>query len=52
MWQWVLTYFGTFAAVFASLLLLVELAGRWARSSGGSDRYLSRRWMKELNGGE
>jgi hypothetical protein len=50
MWQWVLTYFGAFAAVFASLLIMVELAGRWARSAGGSDLYLSGRWVRELNG--
>jgi len=45
-----MTYIGIFVAVFVSLLVIVEVAGWWMRSSTSSDRYLSRGWVRELNG--
>ncbi len=50
MWEWVITCIGTFVAVFVSLLVIVEVVGRWMRSSASSDRYLSRGWVRELKG--
>ena len=50
MWGRMVTYVGTFVVVFAALLVLVEVAARWAHQRGRSDRYLSRRWVRELHG--
>lgn len=50
MWGWVLTYGVAFLLVFSALLLAVEMASRWAHRSGSSDRYLSRRWVREFSG--
>ena len=50
MWGWLWTYGVAFVLVFSTLLLAVEMASRWSHRSGASDRYLSRRWVRELNG--
>ena len=50
MGSWITTYIGMFVIVLAALLVMVEVVSRWAAQHGNSDRYLSRRWVRELNG--
>ena len=50
MWGWLVTYGVAFVVVFSTLLVAVEMRSRWAHRSGLSGRYLSRRWVRELNG--
>ena len=49
MFEWLLTYFGAFVAVFVFLLLLVEIIGRWGKVSDSSDNHLSQQWVRQLN---
>ena len=50
MWNWLATYFVAFIIVLFALIVMVEVVSRWAAQHGNADRYLSRRWVRELRG--
>ena len=49
MWQWVSAHFGLLITVFIVVAVAVEILFRWIDQYSSADRYLSRRWVRELH---